>query len=246
MDNSIIVIILQIGIVLASAFLIAYVRKKANNYADKNDLKDLTAIVEKEKSKYATDLSLIKAQLDLVTGIKKSYREKEVDAISEFYSVCNWLVYDFLNLDFAIFNSAHYSEIEQKLNEFFPNIKKMTVAKGKFDLFIPDSDLSKAGHDVHMACINYSGMLQQLVLRLKFSIEKQKDIMETFNKYIKSGLSDKEKENIIVREDELLRKEISLYPEEYKKLRDEVHNIKVITAIKVFESSARIYLLKMT
>ena len=85
MDNSLIVTILQVGVVLASAYLIKYVKKKADNYADKKDLKELTAIVEKEKSKYAADLSVIKAQLDIATNNRTSYREKEVDAISEFY-----------------------------------------------------------------------------------------------------------------------------------------------------------------
>ena len=245
MYNSLFVIILQIGVVLASGFLIAYVRKKADNYADKNDLKDLTAIVENEKSKYATDLSLIKAQLDYVTGVKKNYREKEVDAISEFYSVCNWLVYDFLNLDFAVFSLSHYNEITEKLDDFFLNIKKMTVAKGKFDLFISDNDLTKAGHDLLIACITYSGKLQQLVLKAKFSMENQKRLTEVFGKYIESREKNEEKEAKIVQDDELIRKEISAYPSEYKKLRDEEYNTVVIGAIKKFESSARIYLLKM-
>ena len=37
MNNYSFVSILQVAVVLASAFLIAYVRKKANNYADKKD-----------------------------------------------------------------------------------------------------------------------------------------------------------------------------------------------------------------
>ncbi len=242
MDNSLIVTILQIGVVLASAFLIAYVRKKADNYANKKDLKDLTAIVEKEKSKYAADLSVIKAQLDIVANNKKSYREKEVDVISEFYSVCNWLVYDFWNLDFSWFNTVHYDKIEEISNNVFNNLKKLTVAKGKFNLFIADKEVVEKGYDLHSACIEYAGKIQSFTTRLRYSLKKQIDSREEHLKYLQSGKRDILQENKIVKEEELLNKEVLSYNEEYKQLRKEYNDAIVIKAIVQFESSVRIYL----
>jgi hypothetical protein len=240
-----IVIILQILVCLGFIFLIGYAKKKASNYADKKDLKELTAIVEREKSKYATDLSIIKSQLDLVVGNKKSYREKEVEAIYEFYSVCNWLVYDFLNLDFTWFNSKHYELIQMKSSEFFDNIKKLTVSKGKFDLFVADIDLRNAAHNLHLACINYSGKIQLFITRLKFSLEKQIDQREKFSKYFESKQRDAVQENKLINEDKLLRDEISAYTEEYKELRKEEHDMILIKSISQFESAARVYLSKI-
>ena len=245
MNNSLIIIALQIVVVLSSGFLIAYVKRKASNYADKDDLKTLTAIVEKEKSKYATDLSVIKAQLDVATGNRRSYREKEVEAIVEFYSVCNWLVYDFLNLDFTWFNSAHLSEIERLNNSAFENIKKMTVAKGKFDLFVSDLDLRSAGFALHSGCIDYTAKVQSFLLGLSFSLKKQIDSRDEFLKYFKSGTKDINNENRIIREEQLLNKEIADYPEAYKKIRNEEHDAKVIKSIAQFESCARVYLSKI-
>jgi hypothetical protein len=244
MDNSLIVIILQVGVILASGFLIAYVRKKANNYADKKDLKELTAIVEKEKSKYATDLSVIKAQLDIVANNKKSYREKEVDAISEFYSVCNWLVYDFWNLDFAWFNTAHYKQISEISDNCFISLKKLTIAHGRFRLFIADVDLQMKGYRLQSVCITYCGKIQSFITSLKFSLEKQINLREDFQRYLQSREKDLEKEEKIVKEDEDIRKEVHSYKDEYIRLRKEYNDSVVIPTMVEFEDLVRIYLSK--
>ncbi|MBI1779789.1 MAG: hypothetical protein HYR66_00165 [Sphingobacteriales bacterium] len=242
MDNSLIVLILQIGVLLASGFLITYIKRKASNYADKKDLKDLTAIVEQEKSKYAADLSVIKAHLDIAVSNRNNYREKEVEVIAEFYSVCSWLVYDFLNLDIIWFNSAHYNKIEELSSGFFDNIKKMAVAKGKFDLFISDNNLRKSGHELHLACINYTGKVQLFANRLKFSLKNQIDFREKSLKYLKSGQRDIEQENKIIDEEREINKEVAGYPNEYMLLRKEENDTIVVKAIAQFESAARIYL----
>lgn len=242
MDNLLILIILQIVTALTSAYLLTYVKRKANNYADKNDLKELTKIVETEKSKYAADLSIIKAQLDIAVGNKRSYREKEVEAVIEFYSFCNWLVYDFLNLDFTWFNSAHIEEIEKLQNAAFENIKKMTVAKGKFDLFVSDMDLRKAGFELHSTCIDYTSRIQLFISRLSFSLKNQIDLRKESLKYLASNSRDKNQENRIIEKEKKLEGEIGNYSTEYKKIRDEEHDVKVIKAIAKFESCARIYL----
>ncbi len=242
MDNSLIVIFLQIGIVLASGYLISYIKKKANNYADKNDLKELTSIVEKEKTKYATDLSIIKTQLDIVANNKKNYREIEVEVISEFYSVCNWLVYDFWNLDFAWFNSNHHDKIEEISNEVFSNLKKLTVAKGRFNLFIYNKDLVEKGYELHYACIEYSAKIQSFARRLKTSLKKQIDFRNESYEFFKSKERDTTKENQIIKDEKLINEEVSAYSEEYKILRKDYNDAVVIKTIVQFENSARIYL----
>jgi hypothetical protein len=242
MESSFFITILQVFVVLASGFLIAYVRKKANNYADKKDLQELTRIVEREKSKYAADLSFIKAQLDLASGNRKSYREKEVDAISEFYTVCNWLIYDFLNLDLTWFSSKHYELISKMSTDFFENIKKLQVAKGKFDLFVGNLELRSAAHQLHITCIDYTSQIQLFILRLKYSLEKEISFRDEVVKYMQDAKRDTSEEHELIEREKLIKSEIEAYSSEYKRLRSEKHDKLVVQSIATFESSARVYL----
>jgi hypothetical protein len=245
MDNSLIVTILQIGVVLASAYLITYVRKKANNYADKKDLRDLTEIVEKEKSKYATDLSVIKAQLDIATNNKKNYREKEVDAISEFYSVCNWLVYDFWNLDFSWFNAAHYKQVSEMSDSCFMNLKKLTTAHGRFRLFVADADLQNKGYQLQSVCITYYREIHSFIIDLESSLKKQIRTRENFQQYFQSREKNLEKEEKMIKEDEEIGIEVNSYKDKYIRLRKEHNDAVVIHTMVEFEDLVRTYLSKI-
>jgi len=242
MDNSFIIVLIQLIILLALTFIATYARRKANNYADKKDLKELTTIVEKEKTKYATDLSVIKSMLDLSVINKKGYREREVEAIVEFFSICHWLIYDFLNLSLLWFNTNHYETIKAKSSEFFDNIKKMALAKGKFDLFVMDNTLRKAAHDLHINCISYSSKVEQFVLEIKFALERQIELRDEFIKKFEENRNNIEWQNKIVKAEKEINAKISLFPNQYAKLRQEEHDENLVKLFAQFESSTRFYL----
>src|SRR4051812_29111608 len=107
---SFIIIAVQILIGLGTTFLIFYVQQKGKNQADKEDLKNLTQIVEDVRHIYAKENELLKSSLAVFTNKQNVLFNEGKNAIIEFYSNLNkWLWH---NLDMSAHEYNHTNFIE--------------------------------------------------------------------------------------------------------------------------------------
>ncbi len=161
------IILLQIIIFLLGAFLMNYVKKKADNQANKEDLKKLTEIVEDVKKKNAEEMEFLKVNLDIVSSKEKEIFNEEKIALIEFYTQLHKWIWSSLNLYLNDFNYFNYENIDGKIEEIRNSYQNVQISFGKVQLFIDDKDLTDNGHKLIKNSLDLHHFVEDKLNRMK-------------------------------------------------------------------------------
>ena len=161
------IILLQIIIAILWFYLFDYVKKKAINQADKEDLKKLTTIVEDVKKKNAEEMEFLKANLDIVSSKEKEIFNEEKLAIIEFYTQLHKWVWSSLNVYLNDFNYFNYENIEGKIEEIRNSYQNVQISFGKVQLFVDDKDLCDNGHKLIKTSLELHHFVEDKLNRMK-------------------------------------------------------------------------------
>ena len=238
------IILLQIIITFLGAFLFKYIKQKADNQADKEDLKKLTTIVEEVKKKNNEEVELLKTNLDIISNREKEIFNEEKLAIIDFFTQLNRWIWGSMNVYLNDFNHTNYKNIDNDIDEIRNSYKETQIAYGKVKLLISDKDLIIKGHylikntlELHhfveeklqrlKDTLSYERTLVDQITRKGFDFEKMSDEMKDF---YKSSSKENKKER-----DEILNEFYVGHSENWDK---------VVNELQVFQDSANEYLKK--
>lgn len=110
----------------------SYIKKKAENAAQKQDLKDLTQIVKEVEQKFTTETEKLKAQLSLINQLQANFYKDEKEALLNLHVA---LLDCFLVLvDFSMSHSSieQIMDIGDKRNKTYSNVLTSIMKLGIF------------------------------------------------------------------------------------------------------------------
>jgi len=161
------IILLQIIIAALWLYLVNYVKKKANNQADKEDLKKLTEIVEEVKRKNSEEMEFLKANLDIISSKEKEIFNEEKLAVIEFYTQLHKWIWSSLNIYLNDFNYFNYENIDGKIEEIRNSYQNVQISFGKVQLFVDDKDLIDKGNQLIKKSLDLHHFVEDKLNRLK-------------------------------------------------------------------------------
>lgn len=162
MKNELISLILQavaIGLIGYVAFFKSYFSEKGKNIATKEDVQEITFLVEQAKQQFNHDLEHLRTRLTLYNESFMSIKSLERDALIKINSAYSEWVNSLVTFSLAFYFYDNYESLKTK--DLFFNEKYMAfkVAEDNMHLYDHDSDL----RDV-------STKLTQLTLTLQESV----------------------------------------------------------------------------
>lgn len=172
------IILLEIIIGLTSAYLIYYVRKKGQNQADKEDLKNLTVIVEDVKMKNSKEIESIKANLSLLTDRSKQIFSEEKDSIIVFFAQLNTWIWGCLNVCLNDYNALKSEDIPRKLIELKDAYNKTNVAYAKVTLIINDKVIVETGREAINKTFDLHELRENILIKLHGNFQNLNKVNE--------------------------------------------------------------------
>lgn len=160
------IIILQVVVALIGAYIVYYSRKKGENQADKEDLNEITEIVEEVRQKYAEETEILKAELHLLTSKKNLLFSEEKEAIIQYFAQLDRWIWDGLNVRIAEYNHNNYQDLSDRLIRMRDDQNQTNVAFGKLQLLCNDEALIKIGHEANMKTLELHHFKEGLIKRL--------------------------------------------------------------------------------
>jgi len=140
-------VVIQTIILIFSTFLLLklrlnYHKEKDKNQATKEDIGDITKIVESVKTDLLYKTEELKAELSLTNQHKLNWKASERDAIINYNKEITAWIYAITRIDFAFYDIDNY----KKLLEIEPNLKqlvyKVDLADGNLSIFMLDPNIS--------------------------------------------------------------------------------------------------------
>lgn len=173
MDITIIIIfILNIIIFLITPFL----KKKGENFADKQDIQILTEKVESIKSSFNEKIEYLKSDLNYKNQNRisvKAYEREALLSINEKYS--EWLN-SLMNISFSLLSIKNYSQLESYFLELKNKKIEYENAVARLHIFMHDDELMRLKNDCYIATLD----LQDVVKKVTYKLQTEFQIIEIY------------------------------------------------------------------
>lgn len=150
---SILILITQMGV----AGWQVYIGQKAKNKADKEDIQDLTRLVEHVKGEFNTKMAKTNTDLDILKDRKgKSYTQAQQALIDFYYNYNMWLQH-LLGIIPEYFSIKNFAEIENYIVENAANLKKTHVSFSTLSLLVTDDETVKLANECLLKGMAFDG-----------------------------------------------------------------------------------------
>jgi hypothetical protein len=169
---------LQVVLILVIGYFIfhfkSYFKKKGDNLADKEDIEELTQIVEEVRLKYSADIEKLRAELSLGTQRRSSVFEEEKEALIVFFSQLNVWIWETLRIEAHEYYHGNYEDLSDKIIKFREAYKKTNVALSKVQLLIKDPILVKAAEEFVSQALLYHSYIDITISGLKRNLTTER------------------------------------------------------------------------
>ncbi|MBZ0245768.1 MAG: hypothetical protein K8H85_07470 [Cyclobacteriaceae bacterium] len=156
------------------AYFKNYFKKKGEHLAKKEDLAELTEIVEAVRHDYSKDIESVKANLSLLITRRSSVFEEEKLSIIEFFSQINIWVWDTLKIETNEYFHGNYQELTNKVIKFRDAYNKTNVAFSKMQLLIKDDKFVQSGHEYILKALELHNLVDHTISSLKANLSQEK------------------------------------------------------------------------
>ncbi|MDO8945536.1 MAG: hypothetical protein Q7U88_00085 [Desulfocapsaceae bacterium] len=184
-QSSIFIILLVLNYIFTS-----YFRQKGKNLADKEDIQQLTKLVEEVKSSFLHETEHLRANLNLITSIETSIQSEERNAIIELIKCCTELI----NLCFIparLIREDKLIELEEHRRQLDIGFSELLVKESMFDLFITDAELHRLKKKLitniitnqYTASYNFIVEIINILTAIQNKVDRSK-IGEDYNQYV--------------------------------------------------------------
>lgn len=163
-----IIIVILIFILNIINFLITpYLKKKGENFADKQDIQILTEKVESIKSSFNEKIEYLKFDLNYENQNRisvKAYEREALLSINEKYS--EWLS-SLMNISFSLLSIKNYSQLESYFLELKNKKIEYEIAEARLHIFMHDDELMRLKSDCNIATIDLEYLAKQITDKLQ-------------------------------------------------------------------------------
>jgi hypothetical protein len=171
-EPGLLAVIIGVFILLLGRFLTKYIERKGQNYADKNDISDITNKVEQIRNQYAMTLAGLNTSLSLVSKGLESFESEAFKSYIEFHQACSYILNDVSNIDFTGLNLKNIEFLRGYNKTVVEAYKRLRLAKAHQDLFNDNTDIREKATELFKLCINYVGKLSLLLSSVTYHIEE--------------------------------------------------------------------------
>jgi len=194
--NFLIVFFAMLAFYLFKSFWPKYFEAKGTNQATKEDIGEITEIIENIKSDLLQQNELIKAQLSLTNQHKLDLKSAEREAIFEFNRRVSGWIYALIRFTFSNYSQDNYKELKLTSIEFSKRQYECDLAEAHLALFIDTEEFYELKRDLIVSIIELEGIVSKAIYKVyycysRFEIEleleksdarKQADIRASFYK----------------------------------------------------------------
>lgn len=177
---------LQFVSLLLIGLCVLYLRNRIKNLAQKEDIEDLTDIVEEVKQKYRSENEALKAQLDLLNNRKIQVFTEEKDAIIQFYTKINEWIWDKLNISLYEYNRNKVEALSDKMIEMDNTYNEANVLFSKVCLLVDNHDMINAGHDLILSTLKLHHLVKEHCSNYRHWLGASKASFDSLMEYIKT------------------------------------------------------------
>ncbi|MCT4586256.1 MAG: hypothetical protein N4A71_00385 [Carboxylicivirga sp.] len=173
--------LVQILLYIYVAKFKAYVVKKTENQATKEDVGEITNIVEEAKKIHTKEIDNLRSQLDVSAQQKKIIFEDGKKALYEFYTLINnwFLKEDKADYDF-VYESNDYTLVQDRVLDVTKYAKKVYVQKNMIELLIVNKELIDTLIHTYEAfmyqyngIVRHFGIVEGLLCQIQEYVEEQ-------------------------------------------------------------------------
>jgi hypothetical protein len=195
--NFLITIISLIVFYLFKSYWPKYFEAKGTNQATKEDIGEITEIVETIKSDLIQQNELLRAQLSLNNQHILNLKTAEREAIFEFNKQLSAWLYSVVRFSFSAYNQDNFKDLKLKSADFSKRQYECDLAEAHLTLFMNDQEFLNLKRDLIVAIINFQADTEELMhkvyhqyskcefdLGLEDTLAKQSEIIAKSNKQI--------------------------------------------------------------
>lgn len=169
-------IIIQCLIFILGLFLIfmfknyypRYFEEKAKNLATKQDIGEITHIVEGIKNSLTRETELLKSQLALNNQNKFSIKSAERDALFTLNSKYSTWIYSIMKFSFSSYSEDNYKELDDVSKNFTEKQYEVEIGRAHLLLFMHDQKLLEVMKELGVAILNIEGLVVDNIIRMKY------------------------------------------------------------------------------
>ena len=173
-------LIYQALLTIGGIFIVAYVKKVAENKAVLKDLKKITKTVEEVKKDFNTDLEFLKAELNNKIHKKNLIYSDEKNTILEFFSQLNKWLWDGLSVNIHEFNHNNFELIDEALSKMRNDYNKTNIAFSKLQLLVDDKSLVQIGHTAVTKTLDLHNAIELNLSELRMILVSENAIISRF------------------------------------------------------------------
>ncbi|RED26587.1 hypothetical protein BD847_0507 [Flavobacterium cutihirudinis] len=149
-----------------------YFETKATNQATKEDIGEITEIVENIKSDLLKQNEILKAQISFNNQHRLNLKNAEREALFAFNKhIAAWFYY-LIRFSFSNYDINNYQEIKQSLKEFAKRQYDSDLAEAHLTLFMQDQEFIDLKKDLVISIIELEFILTKAVNELHYKYSK--------------------------------------------------------------------------
>ncbi|MFA7380040.1 MAG: hypothetical protein WC150_06225 [Bacteroidia bacterium] len=165
-------ILIGLGVIYLTAknLLPSYFSEKGKNIATKEDIEEITSLVESVKHSFTIETEKIKSNLQILAGLKGSFITEEINSIISF----NETYFDWLNklMDTGLgsADTKKESELDLYRKKISDAEMRCSNSEAKLLLFVENENLLKALNELRIATIKHIASLpQKYIIQIIFN-----------------------------------------------------------------------------
>jgi len=149
-----------------------YFEAKGTNQATKEDIGEITEIVENIKSDLSRQNEFLKAQLSFRNQHKINLKTAERDAFFDFNKTMSAWLFSLLRFTFSRYNLDNYKEMKSMSAEFSKRQYECDLAEAHITLFLQDIEFIELKRDLIISIINLEGIVENNIHKICRSYSK--------------------------------------------------------------------------
>lgn len=169
---------LNLLIGLYSIHLKQYFSQKGKNLADKEDLEDLTRIVEQVRGEFQRENEMLKASLNIISNKRNVIFSEQKQSIIDFSTQVNIWMWDALKINVFDYYHKNHDDLSDKIIKLKDAYNSVQIAFSKVQLLIDDSNLVDVGHQTVTETLKLHNFVELKVTALKRNLSWERILVE--------------------------------------------------------------------
>lgn len=149
-----------------------YFEAKGTNQATKEDIGEITEIVEGIKSDLLKSNEELKAQLSLANQHRLNVKSAEREAVFDYNRKLSGLLYYLVRFKLSSYNLENYEELKKEEQEFSKRQYECDIAESNLTLFMHDSEFLEIKKDLSISIIKYEEILAKAMQDIYYQYSK--------------------------------------------------------------------------